>query len=139
MEEKNVNIRIEGVQKSVSDEPVVQECEGTCTEMNGSWFVRYEEKNEEGSRIKCLIKISDDSVMVRKSGRTVNVLTYEKNKMITCAYSTPYGEMELELTTKDIFIENTKGGMAVRILYSMTANGTSIPECELKISVQGII
>lgn len=136
MKNNNVYIRIEGVQKSVSDETVVQEFEGESTLMNGSRFVRYEEKTEDGDITRCLIKIAPYMVMVRKSGRTETVLTYEKNKKITCGYPTQFGILELELVTKDIFIEEKEEEMAVRILYSMTANGTVIPECELLISLR---
>lgn len=133
---KSAEIFISGLFDSVDEEPVVTKTKGTHMVGEGSHYITYEEKDEHGNVVLNRLKVEKDSATLKKSGAVATQITYAKGSRMITPYYLPFGEMELEVFTKEYSFEEMKNGFFLEILYSLSMNGEGVSDCRLKITVR---
>ena len=134
---KNVVITVRGLQRQVDDaEPVEVISAGTYLRKENTHYLSYEEADEDGKITKNRIKITPDSIeMIKQGGITTRMIFTKGQKQYAC-YATPFGELTLGMTTKQIKIEEESNQLSVALRYDLEVNGTHMSECELDIEVK---
>lgn len=137
---KDVLITVSGLQFETEEDQAVEVISrGEYYFRNGKHFLIYDELLEEdGATSKCIIKISDRVVEVSKKG-TINVhMLFEKDVSNMTYYTTPIGDMLLEITTHEILWEEKEDSMHLRLSYALDMNYQHVSECELTVRVDAI-
>ena len=108
---KNVVITVRGLQRQAEDnEPVEVISAGTYLGKENTHYLSYEEADEDGKITKNRIKITPDSIEMTKQGGITTQMIFTKNQKQYSCYATPFGELTLGMTTKQIkdYIEELK-------------------------------
>ncbi len=137
---KDVLITVSGLQFEVQeDEAVEVVSRGEYYFRNGKHFLVYDEPAvEEDGDSKCIIKISERSVEVSKKG-LVNVhMLFEKDVSNMTYYTTPMGDILIEITTHEILWEEKEDMMYLKLTYALDMNYQHVSECELSIRVDSM-
>lgn len=134
---KNVVITVRGLQRQVDDEePIEVISAGTYLRKENTHYLSYEEADEDGKITKNRIKITPDSIeMTKQGGVTTQMIFVVGQKHFSC-YETPFGELTLGMTTKEIKVMEESGQIAVALRYDLEVNGAHVSECELDIEVK---
>lgn len=137
---KDVLISVSGLQFETGENQAVEAVSrGEYYFRNGKHFLIYDELLEEnGETSRCMIKISDRAVEVSKKG-AVNVhMLFEKGSSNMTFYTTPFGDMLLELTTHEISWEENEDAMQLKLSYGLDINYQHVSECELSVRVDAL-
>lgn len=138
---KEITLKITGKQANDENEDVVEfVTEGNMYKKNGSLYYIYDESEFSGFKgCKTSLKVSGDTVKMRRIGKDMGVgteMVFQKGKRFSSLYYTPYGEVEMEVLTRDI--DNTlddEGCGQVTIDYSVNLNNIAEGRNLLKIEV----
>lgn len=137
---KDVLITVSGLQfETQEDEAVEVVNRGEYYFRNGKHFLIYDEptEDEEGSS-RCVIKFSGRKVEVTKKG-AVNVhMLFEKGVSNMTYYTTPVGDILIEITTHEILWEEREDSMFLKLTYALDMNYQHVSECELGIRVENV-
>ena len=134
---KNVVITVRGLQRAVSDdEPVEVISAGTYLRKADTHYLSYEEADEDGKITKNRIKITPSSIeMTKQGGITTQMIFMTGQKQYAC-YATPFGELNLGMTTKRISVTEEEQQISAELRYDLEVNGVHMSECELDINVK---
>lgn len=136
---KDVTIKIKGVQKYSEGERVetVTEAAGEYYFRNGGHFVRFEEEAEGFTETsKCLLKVRGDIIEMTKKGLVDSHMIFEKDKLHTTNYKTPFGMIVMGVETKHIQVLEEENALAVKIEYALQAQGEHMADCSIRIMVK---
>lgn len=108
--------------------------------INGSEYIRFDEINEDSSKIKNTIKIAcneDGAVVVEliKNGAYSTHMIFEAGKKSTTAYETPFGNLLLGIYTKSLRIKREEERIVIKLEYSLDVNYNTVSECSVEIDV----
>lgn len=136
---KDVLITVSGLQfETEEDEAVEVISRGEYFFQNGKHFLVYNEPTSEDENSKCVIKISEKAVEVSKKG-AVNVhMLFEKDVSNMTYYTTPVGDILIEITTHEIIWEENPDRMFLRLTYALDMNYQHVSECELTIQIDSV-
>ena len=103
---------------------------------NGTHYLLYEETMEGFKEpTKNLVKVRPDFMEVRKKG-TVNVtMTFEKGKTHTALYKTPFGILEMEFDTKQVFVQGVGKCMEICADYVLGMHGSPMADCKMQMRI----
>ena len=103
---------------------------------NGTHYLLYEETLEGFTEpTKNLVKVRSNFMEVRKKG-TVNVtMTFEKGKTHTALYKTPFGMLEMEFDTKQVFVDAVGTSMEICAEYVLGMHGLPISDCKMQMRI----
>lgn len=133
---KNVVITVRGLQRRTDDEPIEVISAGTYLRKESVHYLSYEEADEDGKITKNRIKITPDSIeMTKQGGVTTQMVFVIGQKQYSC-YSTPFGDLTLGMTTKQIKVAEEDRKLSASLRYDLEVNGTHLSECELDIEVK---
>ena len=141
---KDVLVSVSGLQTAVNEmenydeEPIEVLSAGTYYFKDGKHFVFYEEVAEGIPGVtKTQIRLSgNDSLEVRKKGIANVNMVFEKNKNNRCFYQTPFGQINLGIYTKDIWVEEAEDNLKIRAEYVMDVDYEPLAECTIRINVK---
>lgn len=135
--DNNVIIKISGLQ--------IVEDTGDSVEMiavgkhyikNSKHYLLYDEIDEEnGSKIKNTIKFNEDSAEVMRKGIINGRLVFEKGNNNQSIYSTPYGDLLVEVLTKDIQVRQEQDNVNLMIDYELYANNSKVSDSKIEIDI----
>lgn len=137
---KDVLISVSGLQFETEEDQAVEVISrGEYYFKNGKHFLIYNELLEESAQTsKCIIKISNRAVEVSKKG-AINVhMLFEKDVSNMTYYTTPIGDVLLEITTHEISWEEKEASMRLRLSYALDMNYQHVSECELTVRVDAL-
>lgn len=129
---KDVNIKIRGVQGSLSDEPledevVELETTGEQFEKHGHHYVVYEDFNlDEAEPVKTTVKIFDGKVDIKRFGTTKHHMTFVEGETHHSHYETPYGILDITVETEHIDIKHEEESLFLSIRYKLHVNAESM-------------
>lgn len=108
--------------------------------INGNEYIRYNELDEDGSKIKNTIKIAseDDGTVVvelSKKGKYSTHMIFIAGKKSTTAYETPFGSLLLGIYTRSIRIKREEDNIVIKIEYSLDVNYNTVSECNVEINI----
>lgn len=101
------------------------------------YIAEYDESEISGMEgTRTTIIIDDDSLNIIRRGTTVSDLKFKKGESHTAFYSTPYGALEITVSTNKIDIEADDNGAKVELEYKMQATGLEPIVNELKLNIK---
>ena len=127
---KNIMLKIIGKQlsKNGSKEVVELITEGKYYSKGDATYLIYRETELSGVQgCTTTLKITDDSINMKRFGAASSEIKFEKGKRFNTHYNTPYGNIEMEVLTKKI-----ENGINKK-------DATGFLNIEYDISLQGLI
>ena len=73
--------------------------------------------------------------MTKQGSITTQMIFTKDRKQYSC-YATPFGELTLGITTKQINITEEDNEISAELWYDLEVNGQHLSECELDIEVK---
>ncbi|MDD6214832.1 MAG: DUF1934 domain-containing protein [Firmicutes bacterium] len=97
---------------------------GRFHEKDGKFYIFYKEHEDMGmGDSSVMIKVEDDSVIMRRNGDFKTVIVYRENEFADIIYRTPLGEMTMKLKTEKIENNMHTDGGELRFSYFLFMNG----------------
>ena len=141
---EDVLVRLKGVQSfrdagRAGEEPVEILTAGTYRPENGSHVVLYDEVSEDGMEVtKNRMVLKQNAVEVHKSGEIdVDMIKKKKKNSISC-YSTPYGDLEMGISTTALRMREWENRILAHINYALSMNGQHVADCVMDIRVESV-
>ncbi len=138
---QQVQVKIIGTQKDAQGEENIIELvtEGSFIKKNDKYYVVYEEtelSGMEGSTTTLKID-GEDQVSIRRFGSAKADMLFEKGKTHSTGYETPYGLVEMNITTHRISVSIEEAGpkILVKIQYRIKVMGSEDTMNTLEISI----
>ena len=95
---------------------------GTLHEKNNCTYLMYKESNE-GVEVTTSIKICGEEITIKRFGGSNSTMFFEKGKVTTTNYRTPYGLFHIETYTKHLNIQKSdNGNMKIDLDYNLKMN-----------------
>ena len=133
---KDVIISVEGKQIVDGEEDVNETiAQGTYYNRGGKHYIIYDTYDDD-SKIENMIKFNEDIVEVSRKGEITGKLIYEAGKKKRSLYTTPVGDMLMELDTHDINIDCRDEKIEAQIFYEIFVEGDKVSDNEVKIIVK---
>lgn len=105
--------------------------------VNGKHYIIYEDVDEDnGEKTKNTIKVSSESIEVKKKGYVNTNMIFEKEKINKSYYSTPFGDMAVEIDTNDIEISEEENKIEIKVDYALLVNAQPMSNCAIRILVK---
>lgn len=135
--DNNVVVKVSGLQ--------VVEDTGDSIEMvafgkhyikNSKHYLLYDEiDNENGAKVKNTIKFTEDGAEVVRKGIINGKLVFAKGKTNQSLYSTPYGDLFIEVLTKDVQLKQQQDNVNLKIDYELYANNSKVSDSKIEIDI----
>lgn len=141
---KDVLVSIKGMQfmgiDDEPDDPIEIMTNGNYYFRNGSHYVKYDEVFEGfPGTTSNLVKIKPDCIEVRKKGAANVHMVFEENKKNITYYETPFGKIQMGVSTTGIHLREEEDKMRVCIEYTLDMNDSYVADCTLDMKVQSKI
>ncbi|MBQ7246681.1 MAG: DUF1934 domain-containing protein [Lachnospiraceae bacterium] len=112
---------------------------GEYYERKGSRYVLYEERQEGfDEAVRNVLKISGDTVSVRKRGLVVSDMVFHEGTNQISHYVTPYGSIVLGITARAMRIEETDDEISIAIDYEAEMDYGKVSDCEMRIKIRSV-
>ena len=135
---KDVLVSIVGYQFDVNEEEATELITyGEYYKKKDKHYILYEEHLMEDEEVtKNIMKIGDGKIELVKRGAGNMTMLFEKDRIHTCAYQTPIGELMVGIHTNQLSIEEKEEEIKACIQYQLEVNGEHISHCEIRIKIQ---
>lgn len=130
---KDVTVTVTGTKDG---EVIKTKSAGILYEKDGYTFVSYEDKSDEESVSKNLLKVSTGVVEMTRKGALSVKFVFEKGKQTRSSYSTMYGALAMEVFTKKLNVNQSEEGILIDIVYDMSVNEGPKEETKINIEVK---
>lgn len=140
---KEVSVTVRGIHKSPQDggaaQEVVSKAEGVFYEKNGKKYVLFEETEEETNHTtKNTVKLDSNCVDLIRRGAISTHMVFENGVKFAAEYQTPFGNMILNVMTKDLKIVERENQIEVNIAYELLSNDELLSDCTTSITVSSL-
>ncbi len=98
---------------------------GNLAFKNDNIYITYKEEEQ---KITTMIKVKDGVVNIKRLGAIKGDLEFNTNKPNKSLYSTPYGEMEIEIITNKCDVYLLEKGVKIYIEYKIMMEDSQISE-----------
>ena len=103
----------------------------------GKHYILYEDMDDENDEItKNTIKFNSETVEVTRKGLVTGKLVFKKGKNNQSLYSTPFGDLLMEVYTKDILLEEKEDNIDLKIDYELYANNSKVSDSIININIR---
>ncbi len=140
---QEVKLRICGmqIQGGGEEDKVEVVSVGKMYEEDGAVCVSYEEMTDENETgivhvVRNLLKVHDNQVEVIKRGTSESHMVFVPEQATYTYYSTPIGELEVSIFTKQIEHEQMPNGFRLVLQYDLEMNQMMISQCNVDITVE---
>ena len=135
---KDVLLRIKGLQSVDAEEETVEMiAPGIYFERDGKHYIKYDEAVEGTEEtIQNLIKVDGSSMEVTKRGVTNAHMVFERNKKNHTYYSTPFGNLLVGISAKDIVLKAAEDSLDIKVEYALEVNYEHLADCTISMNVQ---
>ena len=135
---KNVLIKINGMQTlDESDDSVEVITVGEYYNKNGKHYIMYEEIDDDSNAVtKNLLKVWDGMVEIKKTGAVTTTMTFETEKINKTYYSTPFGNLQIEIETKSVDVAVADTNMDIDIKYSLAINKQFTMDSRIQLNIK---
>ena len=134
--EENAVIKISGLQKvEGTTDNIKMLAAGKHYIKKNKHYILYENIEEDSEeKTSNIIKFNDEMVEIIRRGAIEGRLLLEQNAMRQSVYSTPMGDMLVEVMTEEVIVEEQEGGnVDLNVKYQIQINGNKISDNELEI------
>lgn len=136
---REVLIKVKGVQSmeghAETEEPVELVIPGIYEKDGEVRRLFYEERMDEleDTPTKNVVEFNEQSLAVHKTG-LVNVdMVFEPGKMNLAFYETPYGILDMGISTTGLSVKCEEDLFEIRADYSLSMNGEFVADCMIEI------
>ena len=138
--DKQVLLTLTGLQRDPSGSETVTELstEAECYERNGSLYILYEEKAEDGSLTKNIIKHKNRVLELTKKGTVSTCMVFEPGREHMADYATPFGLLRLGILTDSVTMQYSEDQMEIVAEYALTEYGEVISHCQIIINIHNL-
>ena len=136
---KDVLVTVKGLQSIEAGEPeeVEMVSRGDYYYKNGHHYIFFDEVVEgftESTRNS--IKVSDNSVEVKKKGLTNVQMIFEENKKNLTYYATPFGNLQMGIAATKIDVKEQEKSLDISIDYALEINAQHAADCRICVNVR---
>ena len=132
--DENVVIKISGLQivENTGDNVEVI-AKGKHYLKKDKHYLLYEEyENDENTKTSNMIKFNNDIVEITRKGQVDGKLIFQENQKKQ--YSTPMGDLLIEVLTKEIEVSDDDDDVNLKIKYQIHVDGNKVSDNEIDIS-----
>ena len=134
--DENVVIKISGLQivENTGDNVEVI-AKGKYYLKKDKHYLLYEEyENDENTKTSNMIKFNNDIVEITRKGQVDGKLIFQENQKKQSLYSTPMGDLLIEVLTKEIEVSDDDDDVNLKIKYQIHVDGNKVSDNEIDIS-----
>ena len=134
--DENVVIKISGLQivENTGDNVEVI-AKGKHYLKKDKHYLLYEEyENDENTKTSNMIKFNNDIVEITRKGQLDGKLIFQENQKKQSLYSTPMGDLLIEVLTKEIEVSDDDDDVNLKIKYQIHVDGNKVSDNEIDIS-----
>lgn len=134
--DENVVIKISGLQivENTGDNVEVI-AKGKHYLRKDKHYLLYEEyENDENTKTSNMIKFNNEIVEITRKGQVDGKLIFKENQKNQSLYSTPMGDLLIEVFTKEIDVSDHKDDVNLKIKYQIHVDGNKISDNEIDIT-----
>ena len=134
--DENVVIKISGLQivENTGDNVEVI-AKGKHYSKKDKHYLLYEEfENDENTKTSNMIKFNNDIVEITRKGQVDGKLIFQENQKKQSLYSTPMGDLLIEVLTKEIEVSDDDDDVNLKIKYQIHVDGNKVSDNEIDIS-----
>lgn len=139
---REVLIKVKGIQsmegRDDAEEPVELVIPGIYERGEEVSRLLYEERMDELDETPTMnvVEFTGQSLTVHKTG-LVNVdMVFEPGKMNIAFYETPYGILDMGISTVGLNVKNEEDLIEIRADYSLSMNGEFVADCMIGITAE---
>lgn len=135
--EDNVVIKVSGLQvvENTRDNVEVMAMGKHYRRKNKHYLLYDEIEDESQEKTSNLIKFNDEIVEIVRKGFTDGRLVFEENAMKQSLYSTPMGDLLIEILTNKITVsEQEPGNVTLKVDYEIYVDGRKISDNQIEIN-----
>ena len=120
MQENNAKILIKNRQKTEDGDEVLT-VDVPCRFMfkGDTAYILYKDEG-----VSSKIKTDGGTVTVTRMGEFSNEMVYQKGKKTSFLYKMPYGTLDMELKTNEVFVDLSENGGTIKLSYELLFSGT---------------
>lgn len=137
---KMVTLSIRGQQKLLNQEPETIELrtEGSLTDTgNGTYTLVYQESELTGLEgTQTTFQIQPDCVTLLREGQVNSQLLFQDGQRYQSLYHTPYGALELSVSTQRLRVRMKEDGGELEVAYTIEMNHVMTGEHKLHIEIK---
>lgn len=137
--DKEVMIRINGMQFTDfggQQEPVEVISPGRYYFKNGSHYLVFEDIEDDSSKCENLMKFRESYLEVSKKGSVNARLIFEKDKKTKSQYGTPFGILQIGISTTAVNLKEKEDSIEVTANYALEINDDFIADCSISLKAQ---
>ena len=134
--DENVVIKISGLQivENTGDNVEVI-AKGKHYLKKDKHYLLYEEyENDENTKTSNMIKFNNDIVEITRKGQVDGKQIFQENQKKQSLYSTPMGDLLIEVLTKEIEVSDDDDDVNLKIKYQIHVDGNKVSDNEIDIS-----
>ena len=106
---------------------------------NGKHYVLFDEVIPETKEVvNNRLKIEPNKVEISKGGGLNTKLTFEKDRISVSQYHTPYGDITIGTTTRQLNISEEEETIKVTIAYALEINNEWASDCTITIVIKNM-
>lgn len=135
--EENVVIKISGLQvvENTGDNVEVMAVGKHYIKKNKHYLLYDEIEDENQEKTSNIIRFNDDIVEIVRKGQTSGKLVFEENKRKQSLYSTPMGDLLIEILTENISVkEQETGDVSLKVDYQIHIDGNKVSDNQIEIN-----
>ncbi len=114
---------------------------GSCSMEDDACIVTYTEDLEEGGHMTALntVRIDGQSLQVSKTGDVEVDMYFEAGKRSMAVYTTPFGEMEMGISTTLLDSSFSENEIRVLVGYALSINDAMTADCRMEMRVESLM
>ncbi len=109
---------------------------GVYTEKNGSYYIRYNDETLKQEPSSTTIKVTEDRLVIMRSGENESHLVIEKDKRSEGHYVTPVGSLLVGINNGKLNNRLSKQGGELDFSYDLDMNGKFVARNEISINIK---
>ena len=122
-------------------------CRAVCEKSTGGsggpgsavFTFRYREEDPgSGAATESVMKFSEGSCVIARSGAIRTVMRFEPGKEHHCMYGTPYGDIPMTIRTRLVAVREIGDNFHARIRYTLTPAGSEPAECAVTVRAEPV-
>lgn len=108
--------------------------EGQFVELNGNYYLRYQE-HQEGQTTPVQFRLGNDELHLRRSGVRETAFTFLNRQTTKARYQTEYGKIDLAVTTNRLLVDfdPTAARGNVDLEYQLVSSGQLVGTYQLQL------
>lgn len=138
MERKNVSITITSTQHDIEESQTTGYYSGFYSFLNGTHIISYAEydtETPEAPTAKNLLKLTDHTFSLRKTGDITTKMFFENEKSHRDIYQTPFGSFPMTLETKKLQINAFTEKITIFLNYDLQLDDRYISNCTIEMEI----